>query len=559
MIIGVAGSGKSTLLRHIAAQVSTAGGCAILLQARRADAAFRVVSTGGLAECIRQEYELDVSSTEVLTLLQATQTVLLVDGLDEAGRGIRDAIAGELCALDSSKAMCQVLVTSRPIVELERLGSAYQILNLAELTQSDIRQFVSVFSRDDPKRAAGFLACLRNTTAGELAAAGPLLLVSLWVIYQYHGYLPRTDIAAIRYVVDVLLQEWDRSRHIASRTRLEAVDVSRFLTNLAGAQLTHCATEIPMTAASAVLANLLDERSEESADALAAILAGAGFVTTPSDQMITFSHRFFFEYFAARALVEAPTELLRYVEQTPGCSEILRFATQLTPDPAVIARHALAQGRLFLAAKAANAIPDVEGAAIRDEVRDMLRRELPFFFDGAVEPTPTVPVTAGRDLVSKLRRLRQRDLTTYEKGRLLEEFASDMFGAVMKVIATDLRSEHGEFDLVLENEQTIPFWLEYGAHALVECKNRDRKATLAEAQAFCGKLQGLRFRLGFFLSIGGFTRDALRVMQNHAFRADGALIVPIDLEGLSVAAAYPGTTEEFLKQQVRNIRVARMF
>lgn len=93
----------------------------------------------------------------------------------------------------------------------------------------------------------------------------------------------------------------------------------------------------------------------------------------------------------------------------------------------------------------------------------------------------------------------------YAKGMLLERFAVELFGHAFDVVEHNFRAGNGQVDLVLENNKTNPFWMDFGADIAVECKHTTAKTAASEVNKFIGAISPMRTRLGFYVSTAGFT------------------------------------------------------
>ena len=143
------------------------------------------------------------------------------------------------------------------------------------------------------------------------------------------------------------------------------------------------------------------------------------------------------------------------------------------------------------------------------------------------------------DLFSTLndlwRKFQEPHLVAHQKGRRFEKFAAQFFGQVFKVVSTDLNTSNGELDLIIEITGQEPFWIEYGGDALVECKNWNSKTPLNEVATFAYKVARARVKLAFFVSMSGFTPNALQTLKNNSSDSAAPLVVPINGDNLRLA------------------------
>ena len=159
------------------------------------------------------------------------------------------------------------------------------------------------------------------------------------------------------------------------------------------------------------------------------------------------------------------------------------------------------------------------------------------------------------DLSLLLALCQDTSLSSYEKGRALESLAKALFEPCFDA-DSNLRSETGEVDLWLERNTTAPFWTDYGAIAIAECKNRseDYPVTSSEVSVLTSKCIKASARLGFFVSLGPFTRDALTQIRDQNVQrrdANSPLIVPVRHKNIEGLIRSKEKTEDWLRTLVR--------
>jgi hypothetical protein len=199
---------------------------------------------------------------------------------------------------------------------------------------------------------------------------------------------------------------------------------------------------------------------------------------------------------------------------------------------------------------------------LADYVVQQFRREVGDRFVSLIldsHATRAKPADPHNNLVNQWKRTKQVGLQSFEKGRRLEAFARAFFSQFFKVVNANLNTEDGEIDVLLENTNASPFWLEYGSDILVECKNWNANTPLHDVGAFAYKAGRARVRLAFFLSVTGFTVDAVRTMRNQAASSNGPLIVPLTGDEIETALRTQEILEEFLKERIREIKYLQKY
>lgn len=154
----------------------------------------------------------------------------------------------------------------------------------------------------------------------------------------------------------------------------------------------------------------------------------------------------------------------------------------------------------------------------------------------------------------QLSAIRSDTLPSHEKGKRFEEFAERFFRQSFNVIDVNRNTENGEIDLILENTGTDPFWTEWGGDIFVECKNWNKSRPLKETAVFTNKVRMSRGKLGFFVSVSGFTEDALRTLKNQVADRDAPLIVPITGELIENMLDHREKFDLFFRESIRKIK-----
>lgn len=145
---------------------------------------------------------------------------------------------------------------------------------------------------------------------------------------------------------------------------------------------------------------------------------------------------------------------------------------------------------------------------------------------------------ARHSIAHSFRALQSAGISSYEKGRRLEQFLERVIQASigLEVACKNVRTETQELDLVLKNNVAGTFWSSLNSPFIyVECKNWVGVVGIAEARIFESKMRqsGPYCRLGVFVALNGTTRP----FRDHlaAIRRDGigvAIITGKDFERL---------------------------
>ena len=153
----------------------------------------------------------------------------------------------------------------------------------------------------------------------------------------------------------------------------------------------------------------------------------------------------------------------------------------------------------------------------------------------------------------------EQEAVGFQKGKMLEQFAKELFAGIFRTVETNLRSDTEEIDLVLELSSRDVFWVPFGSLVFVECKNWSKRVGQKEITAFFGSsfLRGVK--LAFFLAPNGFTKHGLKQMQNfrQGIQRVNLLIVPIEGKDIERMLQQKEGKNAFLKRMVRSALFGR--
>jgi hypothetical protein len=157
----------------------------------------------------------------------------------------------------------------------------------------------------------------------------------------------------------------------------------------------------------------------------------------------------------------------------------------------------------------------------------------------------------------KLDQACDKALPNHQRGAEFEAFTQEFFAPLFNIVQQDCRTEAGEIDFILEVRLQSPFWLEFGADVLVECKNLSKPVELKDVGHFDSKVRQSRVKLAFFVSVSGFTVDAMTDMRNLSSNPLNPLVVPVTGDRIRKALRRGENIEEFLKSEIRTIKYKR--
>ena len=140
------------------------------------------------------------------------------------------------------------------------------------------------------------------------------------------------------------------------------------------------------------------------------------------------------------------------------------------------------------------------------------------------------------------------------KGALLEDLMALLFKSIpgFERTQTNRKSLDEQIDIVIPNESTAPFWQQtQSQYILGECKNGSKPVERRELDVFIADIERRfgRCRLGFFISIGGFTKGFQSALA--AERKGNVLVVALDkarVEELVLASNREAKLKDFHDQ-----------
>jgi NACHT domain-containing protein len=164
-------------------------------------------------------------------LLNQSQALLLVDGLDELDRAVRDRADAELETLARGLSNCKMIVTCRSGDYQQHL-EGFDVHEICPLTYDQINSIAAHWLKD---AAPVFLQSLDAVPYKDLVER-PLLLAQLMKVFEDDGTLPRQPAEVYERMIGLLLERWDKERHIARRSKYASFTPdrkARFLAALA--------------------------------------------------------------------------------------------------------------------------------------------------------------------------------------------------------------------------------------------------------------------------------------------------------------------------------------
>lgn len=570
LFLGSAGSGKTTMLRALTYQLSTAfldgsgDSCPFLIYARTLcnldpDTAFLDEVLHAIA--VESGIKLDAGSLQAACF--EGRVHLLVDGLDEIAPQSRDAVIRQILDWGRRFPAVRIALSSRPAA-ITHSFREYSTFTIASFSNEQISLLAKRLASSSPERFRIFQRAILDHSHLANLATNPLLIQLLWSVFESHGQIPTNPTFLYSDFTDYLLSSWDQAKGIGPRGKRNLRDRHRLLERLAlhlfqGGRI-HFDRDDLVTVSKDLYA---DQFRNELLEDTVQWIESCGLLHRDSEQTYSFVHNSFLEYYTARAVRHDPSEVIRFLDREDA-KEIVLFSCGLVDDVAPLVEAAVNRGLIMLAAKCLSNGHTRNRQLSEYVVREFTREIGQPFVDLLVEinapdVTDKVPEDEIDDILDLWERAAEVDQPSHIKGSRFEDFAEAFFGTTFKVVSRDLNTENGELDLIIELGRMDPYWFEFGGDALIECKNWSSNIPLKEVGSFITKVNQGRVRLAFFVSVSGFTSDAIRTLKNNASNSTAPLVVPISGSEIKEALMRGEVLEQFFKKAIRSVKYLRKY
>jgi hypothetical protein len=568
MIVGPAGSGKTTLLRFLANRQARAflaqkvPRCPVFIAASQLGRWQRDVTdlpalvAGLLMESTGHgELELLVRDSCARGTIS-----LFMDGLDEIAPAERRAVLQAIQSAQGGFPKLQIILSSRPSGGAD-WPERFAIFYIKGLPEDSVAKLVGLLSGQDPRKARQFLSAVRGHSILSPLTRNPLMLTLLWLAFVSSGQLAASPAFLYADISDYLLSNWSRRKGTDHASQLSIGEVQHLLGLIAAFQFDQHRSSLTRDE----VIRLISSEGSPHTSALAAkevlaILLTTGILRELSEHTISFLHLSFLEFYAAKALAVDPRRWVNVIDRPEG-HEVAMFACSIVQDVGPLVEAAVQKRLLLLAAKFISN-GRLKNQQLAQNVIEEFRQELGDHFFSLMQESygqggPSTDVHG--DLLRKWKLVKEPVALPLEKGRRLEDFARDFFRQFFTIVSSNLNTENGEVDIVMENTNASPFWLEFGADMFAECKNWSSHVPVHEILAFGNKVSLCRGRLAFFLAVSGFTPDALQTIRNLAVSANGPLIVPLTGDDIERALETREILVQFLKEKIRQVKYMQKY
>ena len=248
---------------------------------------------------------------EIWTAFEAGRFVCLLDGLDELDRERRTAICRDILRLGEEFPASQLVVSSRPDGEVGS-WSQFTEFSLSPLSAQKAEQLVQKLPADAGLKAK-FVAELRNNLYEEHESflSNPLLLSIMLLTFGQTAHVPTKQSVFYGQAYAVLFQQHDALKAGYQRSRECGLDISDFASVFSAfSYLSYDRGELSFAHMKGL--ELLEEAKQlvhckYDAGAVLNDSLSAVCLLVHDGLEVTFAHRSFQEYFAARFISKAPS------------------------------------------------------------------------------------------------------------------------------------------------------------------------------------------------------------------------------------------------------------
>lgn len=289
--------------------------------------------TPDLTEEVMQQFKQRV----VVTLLNATNAVLLLDGLDEiSDHAMRTRIVSEVRELAKELKQCRLVITSRSAVFPYVLDNML-VRELCPLSDEQLRNFATTWFGDG-KRARAFLEAIRHSPYRD-SLSRPLAIGHLCAIYERTGRVPDKPKSVLRKLISLLIVDWDEQRSVERVSKYASFELDRkfdFLARFAY-ELTTASGGVTFDLATLqkIYLRVHQDFGLPAGDAYAVALeieSHNGIIVRNPQRQLAFAHKSFQEHLCAEHFVRLPSAELDF-EQTLRLPNELAIAVSLSSDP----------------------------------------------------------------------------------------------------------------------------------------------------------------------------------------------------------------------------------
>lgn len=225
-ILGPAGAGKTTMLRHIALISAMREASGIPDIPVYVPLSILANHSGSLIDAILDviltDYQMVIHKSSFESMLRAGLVLLLLDGLDELGRGTPhlNRITQEINRFAAEYPSSPIVVSCRTAFWKNRLSN-FHTTKLSTFSLDLVRKYiVSRYPSDASDEVEKLFRTIEQNKYLEKFSSSPLFLSLIVAIYKQENRLPTKRIDIYRECTDLLLYKWDSFREVDRETKI---------------------------------------------------------------------------------------------------------------------------------------------------------------------------------------------------------------------------------------------------------------------------------------------------------------------------------------------------
>ena len=335
VILGKLGAGKTTFLQYLALQCIRKKyrrdliPCFIQLRTQWEENEQEVISLKRYLGNYCKIHGLSYQQTKVL--LEAGSFLILLDGLDEVPNKYRERLCKELQLFSRKFYNNTIIITSRNSAQQFHFQS-FNYVEVADFGEKRIKEFAEKWflatskkTSEGKEKAQQFLAQLNrpeNKAIRELAVT-PILLNLLCSVFKERSKFPRQRAKLYETGLNILLQRWDLSRGIERDEfyhKLPLLDKRKLLSKIAAVTFSEARYFFEIREIQKVIEDYLCTTCNFKEDMetlwltseaiLKSIEIQHGILVERSQNIYSFSHLTFQEYFMARYIISSDSQNL---------------------------------------------------------------------------------------------------------------------------------------------------------------------------------------------------------------------------------------------------------
>lgn len=312
VIAGTGGSGKTMLMRHLLLDAFQAGSIPIFVELRNLNGRSEADLLGFLSESLEIN-GIDLPTADLRELILSGAFLLLLDGLDEVEFSRRSELMRQIEAL-VGQSRSQTIITSRLDSSLDG-WSDFIPVRMANLSIEEACELVERVGFEH-EISEKFVERLRGGLYEEhrYFLSNPLLLSMMLLTFGQNADIPKRRSSFYAQAFDVLFHQHDALKASYRRERKTSLDIYEFTKILSGfCMLSHLERKFRFDLESAIRftrrsAQLTTVRDFEPAGFIDDCRQAVCLLVEDGLEL-SFAHRSFQEFFAARFISESSEEI----------------------------------------------------------------------------------------------------------------------------------------------------------------------------------------------------------------------------------------------------------